>query len=357
MLAAIDNARASIRFETYTFCDDEVGRNMLEAFIAAQRRGVKVQALIDAVGSVELSASFWAPLKSAGGEVRWFNPLHFEGFAFRDHRKLLVCDDWHAIIGGFNVAREYLGDGVTSGWSDLGLRLTGPLAPELADAFDRMFSRSEFRHRRFMRWRNSVVNQVVRAHAGQLLLSGPGRERNPFKRALRADFARAQSVQIIAAYFLPNRRLRRDLIRAAHRGAKVQLILAGKSDVAMARLASRSLYSALLKAGIEIYEYQPQILHAKLIVIDGAVYAGSANIDRRSLSINYELMLRLTDQALVAEARGLFQAKLALSRRINLAEWRKSQSWWRRLKQRWAYMILARLDPFFVRWQYGRLPE
>ena len=127
-------------------------------------------------------------------------------------------------------------------------------------------------------------------------MSHPGRGASPFQTALYQDLAVAREVRIVSAYFLPTRRLRRDLLRVARRGGRVQLILAGKSDVLVSQLAARSLYRRLLKAGVEIYEYQPQILHAKLILSDGVIYVGSSNLDIRSLNLNYELMLRFDGQ-------------------------------------------------------------
>jgi len=116
--------------------------------------------------------------------------------------------------------------------------------------------------------------------------------------ALRRDLAHARTVQIIAAYFLPPRRLRRLLMHVARKGGRVQLVLPGKSDVPLIRLAAHSLYQRLLRAGVEIYEYQPQILHTKLVIVDAIVYAGSSNLDTRSLNINYELLARLTGERL-----------------------------------------------------------
>ncbi len=351
MLAAIGSAQSSVRLETYIYAGDELGRQFRDALIAACERDVKVLVLLDAFGSQSLPASFWGPLHSAGGEVRWFNPVLLHRFGFRDHRKMLVCDDTDAFVGGFNISVKYQGDGVKSGWRDLGLRVGGPLVKSLAAAFDEMFERAGFQHKRFARLRRSSAKRSVSAHEAQLLLSAPGRGRNPFLRALRRDLDKARTVQIIVAYFLPTWRIRRDLARIARRGGRVQLILAGKSDVYLSQLAGRSLYRRLLRAGVEIYEYQPQILHAKLMLVDDVVYAGSSNLDPRSLHINYELMLRFPDKKLAASARTCFADYLVHSQRIELEAWRKSRSWWRRLKQRWAYFILARVDPYVARWQ------
>jgi cardiolipin synthase len=357
MLAAIDSAQASIRLETYIYTGDELGNRFRDALVNACERDVKVSVLLDAFGSQLLSSSFWGPLLAAGGEVRWFNPVLLHRLGFRDHRKMLVCDDADAFVGGFNISAKYQGDGVKSGWRDLGLRVCGPLAQSLAAAFDEMFERADFRHKRFARLRRSPAKRSVAAHEAELLLSAPGRGRNPFLRALRHDLDHAQTVQIISAYFLPTWRIRRDLARIARRGGKVQLILAGKSDVYLSQLAGRSLYRRLLRAGVEIYEYQPQILHAKLILIDDVVYAGSSNLDPRSLHINYELMLRFPDPKLAASARDCCADYITHSQRIELEAWRKSRSWWSRMKQRWAYFLLARVDPYVARWQQKQTSE
>src|SRR5262249_46013880 len=147
----------------------------------------------------------------------------------------------------------------------------GPMVAQLASSFEDMFQRAEFRHQRFIRLRRSSARKMVVAPHEQLLLSGPGRGRNPIKRALRADLARARKVQIIVAYFLPTWRVRRGLVQVSRRGGDVQLILAGKSDVLLSQLAGQSLYRRFLKTGVSIFEYQPQILHAKLIIIDDVV--------------------------------------------------------------------------------------
>jgi cardiolipin synthase len=357
MLAAIGAAQESIRLETYIYAGDDLGKQFRDALVGACERDVKVSVLLDAFGSQSLAANFWGPLLAAGGEVRWFNPVLHHRLGFRDHRKMLVCDETEGFVGGFNISAKYQGDGVKSGWRDLGLRVCGPLTLSLAAAFDEMFERADFQHKRFARLRRSPAKRSIAAHEAELLLSAPGRGRNPFLRAFRHDLDGAQTVQIISAYFLPTWRIRRDLARTARRGGKVQLILAGKSDVYLSQLAGRSLYRRLLRAGVEIYEYQPQILHAKLILIDDVVYAGSSNLDPRSLHINYELMLRFPDAKLAASARACFADYLVHSRRIELEAWRKSRSWWSRMKQRWAYFILARVDPYVARWQQKQTSE
>lgn len=357
MLAAIDAAQSSVALETYIFSASELGKRFRDALARARQRGVRVRVLIDGLGSMGLPSVFWQPLREVGGEVRVFNPLSLHRLGIRNHRKLLVCDDQIGFVGGFNIAAEYEGDGVKCGWCDLGLKIEGPLVRELAVSFEEMFERAEFLHKRFTRFRKPTMARTIEAPHEQVLLSGPGRGRNPMKQALRQDLARARDVRIIVAYFLPTWRLRRDLVDVARRGGRVRLILAGKSDVALSQLAGQSLYRRLLKSGVEIYEYQPQILHAKLLVVDDIVYIGSANLDQRSLNINYELMVRFDTHEMADQARELFEQNLRHSRQITPEAWRQSRTVWKRLKQHWAYFILVRIDSYLARKQWRQLPD
>jgi len=357
MLIAIESARQSVRLETYTYASGHLGQRFLNALLQAKQRGASVQVLIDAFGSYGLPSAFWASLEAAGGQVRQFNPLSLHRLGIRNHRKCLVCDDRIAFVGGFNIASYYDGDGVTVGWRDLGLSVEGPMAVELAASFDEMFLRAEFQHKRFMRLRRFDAKRVIAAPSRQLLLSGPGRGPHPIKRALRRDLAQARDVIITAAYFLPSWRLRRALARVVHRGGRVRLLLAAKSDIAVSQLAGQSLYRRFLRAGVELYEYLPQILHAKLIVSDDVVYAGSANLDQRSLNINYELMIRFAEKEIANEARGVSTDLLKNCRRITPQEWRKSRTPLRKLREHLAYLLLVRLDPYIARRQWRSLPE
>ena len=349
MLAAIEAARQSIRLEMYIFSAQPPGDGFRDGLVRAVQRGVYVQVLLDAVGSFSLPSSFWKPFLDAGGKLRWFNPLKLGRISYRDHRKILVCDEQTAFIGGFNIAPEYAGDGVTRGWCDLGMWVEGPLAAELAESFDQMFARASFDHKPLQRLRRATARATISAESWRLLLSGPGRGYNFLKRTLATDLANAHTVQIICAYFLPTWRLRRELMRVTRRGGRVQLILAGKSDVRLSQLATRRLYRQLLKRGVEIYEYQPQVLHAKLFLVDEQVYVGSSNLDARSLNINYELLVRISEEEVVQEGRRIFTEVLAQSQRVERRAWSRSRSFWTKLLEEWAYFLLARVDPWWAR--------
>ena len=159
----------------------------------------------------------------------------------------------------------------------------------------------------------------------------------------------------MAAYFLPSGRIRRALAQCAKRGGRVRLLLAGRTDVPIAKRAGEYLYPRLLKRGVRIYEYQPQVLHAKLLVMDDVLYIGSCNLDRRSLHINYELLVRLKWPELADDARRLFDAATKYSRPIEHGKCPVSAGRWQRLCARFAYWLVARVDPLIANRRLHRL--
>jgi cardiolipin synthase len=346
MLDAIAGAQKSVRLESYIFADDHLGRLFREKLVQAARQGAKVQVLADAFGSLTLSADFFEPLAGAGGEVRFFNPLRFSRFGVRDHRKLLVCDGKTIFVGGANIADCYDGDGVTQGWFDLMVGFEDEqLGLQLEKDFDHLFSAADFQQYPLPRFRAFRHLRFRQASQTGLFAVRPGRGAGIFQRALQRDLTGATSADFIVPYFLPNRALRKRLRQIVRRGGRARLILPAHCDVPVARLAGMVYYQRLLRAGVEIYEYQPQILHAKLFIVDDKVYAGSSNLDVRSFKLNYELMLRFAESATVARAKEIFTETLAHSRRIELKEFRRSLNFWQRWKNHWSHFLLARVDP------------
>jgi len=355
MLEAIVAARTSIRLEMYTIAPGPLGEKFLAALAAAAQRGVRVRVLADGVGSHSLNAAFWQPLLLAGGEHRYFKLPGLGRFGLRDHRKLLLCDDTRAIIGGVNIGPAYDGDGVNAGWRDMAVQFHGALARDLGATFDEMFALAKFKHSRFAWLRHAIHQRRLEAGHATILLTAPGWRSTPLRRSITRDFRNAESIRIMMAYFLPTGRVLRALCGATKRGAKVQIILARQSDMPLTRMAARSLYSRLLQSGVEIYEYLPQILHAKLMIVDEKIiYAGSANLDVRGLRLNYELSLRVENQRLAAEADEMYEADLARCQRIELQEWMKSRHWWRRLLDYFAYWLHAHFDPFVASHSWRR---
>lgn len=345
MLDAIGQARHSVELEIYIFADDEIGRRFLDALTQASGRGVRVRVLADSYGSFLLSKSFFEPLIKAGGEIRFFNPLRFSRFGVRDHRKLLICDRQTLFIGGANLCDCHSGDGIARGWFDLMVKIEeAELAALLTDEFEQTFANAAFAHGRFRRLR-AFRRFRRRTNDTQILAVHPGRGASSFQRALHQEMAHAHSADFIVPYFLPSRRLRKLMRRIVQHGGRVRLILPAHCDVPLARAAGLIYYARLLRAGVEIYEYQPQILHAKLCLVDEKVFAGSSNLDVRSFNMNYELMLRFADPITVAGAQEIFSEALKHSRRIDLKTFRQSQNFWQRWKNYWAHFLVARIDP------------
>jgi cardiolipin synthase len=350
---AIEAATTHVRLETYIFSDSHAGRLFRDVLTAAARRGVHVEVLLDGFGSAGLTEDFFAPLFAAGGRQRYFNQPRLGRWALRDHRKILLIDDETAFVGGCNIADEYDGDGVGHGWRDGGVAVMGTVLVALRTEFLEQWRRAQRKQWELVR--GGVARQGGSRADVLALLMKPGVGPSPLRTALREDLKHAKNISVTSAYFLPSRRLRAQIRHARQRGAHVRVLLAGKSDVKLMALASQSLYRGLLRAGVEVYEYQPQVLHAKTMVLDDIVYVGSSNLDPRSLRINFEVMLRIKNAALAAQVRAQFQTDLEHSRRVTLADTAGFRSWWPRLKQRFAFFLLGKLDPWIAREHLRRM--
>lgn len=344
----INQAQHDIRLEFYLIRPGEPADGLFAAMLAALHRGVAVSILYDLFGCEGLPDDYFAPLLDAGARVQAFNPVTSLRLAFRNHRKLLIADD-RAILGGLNIGPEYVGDGIHRGWRDLALQIEGPVVGALVHGFEAMWALAPITPAAIAAFRRAMQRAPSANDGVQVLQSGFGWPRAQLRRALHQDLQRARSVRCTAAYFLPSSRIRRELIQCVRRGGSVQLLLAGHTDVPIAKYASEHIYARLLRRGVQLFEYQPQVLHAKLLVIDDVVYVGSSNLDRRSLHINYELMLRLEWPQLAADARALFDADLTRSAAVSLPHWRRRRRWWERWRSAGAYWILSRLDPLIAR--------
>jgi cardiolipin synthase len=347
MCELIDGARDCVELETYIYKADGVGDRFRSCLIAAARRGVQARVLVDAFGSDDLPDEYFDELVAAGGEIRRFNPKRLLRLSFRNHRKLLRCDG-RAVVGGLNIAAEYDGDGVERGWKDLAVEVSGPVVPMLAASFERMWRLAPFRRRDLRAfWGGRRLLRGSPSRDTELLLSGPGCRSDVLRGRLARDIRESARCLAWAAYFLPSRRIRRAL-RAAARSGDVRIMLAAQSDVPMARWASERHFTSLLRSHARLYEYLPQILHAKAVVADDVVYMGSANLDVRSLRINFELLLRIPSPALAARLRAEFDGDVDRAHEIQLQSWRRTRAWWHATRSYAAYLVLARLDPYIA---------
>jgi len=245
--------------------------------------------------------------------------------------------------------------------------IQGPIVAELEHSFDMLYRLAPFTApaiRRFRRATGAVVLPHLRRARPvrsappppvSLLMSGPGMPQGVLRRRLRIDLFHARDVAIASGYFLPELPVRRLLYRTLRRRGRVRVLLAGKSDVPLAQRAAERLFRRMLRRRVEIFEYQPQILHAKLLVMDDLIFVGSCNLDRRSLHINYELLLRLHWPELAADARRWFEHALTHSQQVNAREWKQTRSFMRRMWSRFAYLLLARIDPLVARRRFRAL--
>jgi len=346
----IASARKSLRLETYILSEAAPGDAVREALGAAARRGVDVRLMVDGIGSIELPDRALEETVAAGVACRVFNPVSKGRLLVRNHRKLVVADDRVALVGGFNVAPEYLGDGVTRGWCDVGIRIEGPAVPALASGFDHLWSLADTCPARFVRLRRRDRSSLETGDPTMTVLeSVPGRGRAAFLGALSKDLETAREMEFAVAYFLPGLGLRRLLARRSRSGARVRLLVPGITDVAMSRRAARFLYGGLLRAGVEILEYRPQVLHAKLYRLDDIVYVGSSNLDTRSLHLNHEIMVRIQRPEVAEMARVWMSEAFGRSDRLDARSWNRSRGRWERLQEAWAHFVLARLDPYLTR--------
>ena len=357
ILRAVDQARASVAVEMFIFSDDGTGREVRDALVRAAARGVDVRVLVDAVGSWGLPESFWDVLTASGGKVKVFRPVMRGLFLFRNHRKLVLIDDRRAFIGGLNVSDEYYrGRGGEAPWRDNALEIDGYELVRLRRSFSRMWLRADHPVRKtLLIMRRSYGLRPKPGQRIRFLESGPEDPLHSVRRGYRQIIGGATtSIDLAMGYFYPHGRLIRALKRAVRHGIRVRLLLPQHSDVAIARWAARGLYGRLLRAGIEVWEYRPSMLHAKMAIIDDTLITGSANLDIRSGRINYELVAVVRDASLAGQARADFENDLKDSERIAYEQWRM-RPMMQRLKERVSYWILARLDIFFARAEILRM--
>ncbi len=325
MLAAISDAKRSIVLESYIFASDATGKKFLDALVDRAASDVSVRVMVDGVGSWATDPDFWRPLLEAGGRVEYYQPLQpwrrRWGIWRRNHRKLLVVDDVVGFIGGINIGDDYapLSWGGKA-WHDVHARVEGPVVRELV----RLFNRG-WRNMTGERWNGSLAHPQRRGGTTLQVLESALTRRYSVRRAyLRAIRKARRTIRICNSYFIPDHHFRHALRDAARRGVKVQLLVAGKTDILAVRYASRALYARLMNAGIEIYEWTERVLHAKTAVVDGEwCTIGSYNIDARSLLHNLEANIACVDKRLGAAMDQTFERDIAKSSRIDRATWHR----------------------------------
>ena len=344
VLTLIQIAKTSVRMFFYMFGSDDTGREVLGALAEAAGRGVRVQLIIDSFGSADTAHSFFDPLVDAGGQYHCFSSRWGVGYFVRNHQKMLIADGEHALVGGFNITDQYFGRAGENSWEDLGLVVSGPEVAHLAKYFDALDGVSKDGTVRFGSTRAIIRSWRPGNGAIQWLLGGPTNRISPWGRALKHALETAKRLDIVSAYFSPSQTVLRRIAKVTRRKRGSRLVMAGKTDNGATIGAARLLYRYLLKRKAKIYEYQPRPLHMKLLVIDDAVYIGSANLDVRSLFINLEIMVRVVDAGFASHMRELIDGMVAESVEQTGILLKQRDSYWSRFKAGLAYFLVNSVD-------------
>lgn len=379
-LAAIKGAREQICLEVYIFHSDETGHAFADALAERAANGVRVFVIYDSFGSIDSDPAMFQKMRIAGVHLAQFHPLrpwdsnHSWRPLNRDHRKLLVIDNQIAGLGGLNVGSEY-GSGFLSPlarrcelWRDNAIAIRGPGAATLGECFARTW---RYCHRGGLIRTAEMVHQIqlgestrvsgvvsTKPKKGRRIRypkpnplnpgGGPGllaelgvlasapTPNSPLIPFLRNLVRQARySLDMTIAYFAPSDVVIVELLRAARRGVNIRLMLAGRCDVSAVRFAARSFYETLLSAGVEIWERQGAVLHAKTMVIDEEISViGSTNLDYRSIEFNCELSAVIRNGVFGQQMTALFQHDTGFATKVELADWRK-RPWQDRVVQ-WA---------------------
>lgn len=317
--AAFDQARELIHLETYIYRDDESGRRIALALARAARRGVKTHLLIDGFGSRPLPVQLLQTMRDAGVKVLIYrpeiSPWRLRRYRLRRlHRKLALVDSSVCFIGGINIINDAESPDSPPQY-DYAVAVEGPLVGEVFAAMRRLWnlvSWSQLRHTRSRdHQRPHPAAPAGTVHA-RLLLRDNLRHRREIELAYLSEIGKARhEIMIANAYFLPGTQFRRALVAAAKRGVRVVVLVQGQTDHPMANYASQALYGRLLRAGVEIHQYQKSVLHAKTAVIDGVwATVGSSNIDPFSLVLSREANIAVHDQGFAGELRASMQQEM-----------------------------------------------
>lgn len=318
MEVLIDGARRSVHLQVYIFADDTTGSRMAAALMRAAQRGVQVFLLADGYASHDLPDTLISRLRASGVHFRWFQPLWLSRrfyFGRRLHHKVLVVDHRAALVSGRNIADRYNDLEGQPAWLDVALEVEGEVVLDLSRSCCRVWNGWVDRDHRV------IAVPPTDAECAELSMNWPEDRacsiRMRFNDRLyghaqitvsyMAMFREARSeIQLMASYFVPSGALKRAMAGAARRGVHITVIMAGRSDVWIAKLAERWLYAWLLRMGVQVYEYEKAMLHAKVAVCDGAwCTLGSFNLNDLSNYTTLELNLDVADAPLAAGVRAV----------------------------------------------------
>jgi len=341
MLDAIRGAKRRISFETYIYDKGQVGDQFTSALEDAARRGVRVNLVVDSVGAGSMKNEDVKRLEAAGCHIGSFNALkwyNLEEVNYRTHRKILVVDGEVGFTGGAGVADHWLGHAQDKDhWRDTQIRMRGPIVRLAEAAF----------YENFIETDDIVAPELDDAKTeaddvghSVVLRSSPTGGSNDLKRLYLIGIASARrTIDITSPYFVTDESTGWALQDAVSRGVKIRILVEGdKTDAMPVKYASRDAYDRLLSMGIQIYEYQPTMMHTKTLVVDGVwSMFGSANFDNRSLELNDELNVAVSDRDLARRFTDDLEQDLRVSSRLELATWRQRSMLEKAREKFWSY--------------------
>ena len=326
MLEAIRGATVTINFETYIYWSGSIGEEFSKALAERARAGVAVQLTIDWAGSIKLERDLIDAMSEAGVRVQMYRPLRWYSlgrFNNRTHRKLLIVDGRVAFTGGVGIADQWQGRAQDPDhWRDSHFRVEGPVVAQFQAAFNDNWIKS--------------TGQILRGEPhfppletcgpmeAQLFIASPsGGSESMHLMYLMAVAAADRTIDLAAAYFVPDELLIEALVSARSRNVQVRILLPGPHiDSEAVRVASKGEWGALLKAGVQIYVYQPTMYHTKMLIVDAAfVSVGSTNFDLRSLRLNDEASLNVFDDDFASRMTAVFEADLASAHPFSYDMW------------------------------------
>jgi cardiolipin synthase len=334
IFSAVKDAKHTVCLEFYIFRNDETGTELAELLKRKCREGVRVYLLYDHFGSFGTPRSFWSDMKAAGIRIsssrpfKWAAPFHY---VHRNHCKLIVVDAEKAFTGGLNIANEYSGFHLRlkgKGWRDTGILLEGPVAAELFTTF----------RKSWYVWCGEIIGPVADNAPGEVppvagqgaipvipLFVNSARGRRKMRRLLYYSINHARSgISLTTAYFTPSRRMVETLESAVKRGVSVRLLAPGTSDIPAAFHAGRAFFTRLLRAGVDIYAYNGDMLHAKTSIFDNCwSIIGSTNLDFQSLRYNDEGNVGILHEGCAVTMHEIFEEDLLHSTRVDYETWRR----------------------------------
>jgi cardiolipin synthase len=347
MLQAIASAKKTVTFETYIYWDGEIGRKFADALSERARAGVDVNVTIDWAGSISMDEALLEQMKEAGVHVQRYRPLHWYNLGRmnnRTHRKLLVIDGTLGFTGGVGIGDEWQGHAQDPDhWRDLHFRIEGPVVAQIQSAFNDNWIKTS----------GEVLNGVdyfpALAPAGSMdahmFVSSPaGGSESMHLMYLMSIAAAEHSLDLAAAYFIPDDLISKALVAARHRGVRIRVLMPGKNtDSDAARVASKASWGPLLLAGVEMYEYEPTMFHNKMLIVDHEmVSVGSTNFDLRSFQLNDEASLNVYNHAFAERMTAVFEQDLNPTRRYTYDQWKK-RPWKEKFKEKFLIPIRSQL--------------